>query len=119
MQNADDAGATEVKFRLDRRQHSTNDLLAPGLAQFQGPALYAWNNACFEEDDWEHIGKMYDSGKEKEPLKVGRFGLGFLSVFHMTGNDIPLPALIQSQSFNEGTGVNKALNYCKQNQWLL
>ena len=91
MQNADDAGATEVKFRLDRREHSTNDLLAPGLAQFQGPALYAWNNACFEEDDWEHIGKMYDSGKEKEPLKVGRFGLGFLSVFHMTGNDIPLP----------------------------
>lgn len=87
IQNADDAGATEVKFMLDRREHpcSQNDLLTPELVHFQGPALYAWNNAVFEDDDWEHIGSMYNSSKEKEPLKVGRFGLGFLSVFHMTG----------------------------------
>ena len=87
IQNADDAGATEVKFRLDRQEHpcSPDDLLTPELVDFQGPALYAWNNAVFEDDDWEHIGSMYNSSKEKEPLKVGRFGLGFLSVFHMTG----------------------------------
>jgi len=28
---------------------------------------------------------VYDSNKQKDALKVGRFGLGFKSVFHMTG----------------------------------
>ena len=28
---------------------------------------------------------LNDSVKEKDPMKVGRFGLGFKSVFHMTG----------------------------------
>ena len=28
---------------------------------------------------------LQDSVKEDDPLKVGRFGLGFKSVFHMTG----------------------------------
>ena len=52
---------------------------------FQGQALYAYNDAQFEERDWEGIGKLQESNKEKEPLKVGRFGLGFKSVFHVTG----------------------------------
>ena len=29
---------------------------------------------------------LSDSMKVKDPMKVGRFGLGFKSVFHMTGN---------------------------------
>ena len=29
---------------------------------------------------------LQDSIKEQEPMKVGRFGLGFKSVLHMTGN---------------------------------
>lgn len=28
---------------------------------------------------------LRDSIKEKDPLKVGRFGMGFKSVFHLTG----------------------------------
>ena len=52
---------------------------------FQGSALYAYNDGQFEEKDWEGIGKLQESIKEKEPLKVGRFGLGFKSVFHVTG----------------------------------
>ena len=28
---------------------------------------------------------LCDSNKVKDPMKVGRFGLGFKSVFHMTG----------------------------------
>ena len=87
IQNADDAGATEVKFMLDENSHpcSKEDVLTPELVDFQGPALYAYNNAVFSKDDWERIGHMYSSSKEKEPMKVGRFGLGFTSVFHMTG----------------------------------
>ena len=29
---------------------------------------------------------LEDSFKEKDPLKIGRFGLGFKSIFHLTGN---------------------------------
>ncbi len=52
---------------------------------FKGEALYAYNNAVFAEKDWTGIRMLQDSIKEKDPLKVGRFGLGFKSVFHMTG----------------------------------
>ena len=31
---------------------------------------------------------LCDSVKSKDPMKVGRFGLGFKSVFHVTGKDI-------------------------------
>lgn len=85
IQNADDAGATVVKFRLDTRQHPGNDLMFPTLNLFQGPALLAYNNAIFQDEDWEHFGRIENSGKETAALKVGRFGVGFLSVFHITG----------------------------------
>jgi len=52
----------------------------------KGPALYAYNNAQFAKDDWKGIRMLSDSIKVKDPMKVGRFGLGFKSVFHMTGN---------------------------------
>ena len=31
---------------------------------------------------------LCDSNKVKDPMKVGRFGLGFKSVFHITGRYI-------------------------------
>jgi len=39
----------------------------------------------FSDEDWLGIRMLNDSVKEKDPMKVGRFGLGFKSVFHMTG----------------------------------
>ena len=51
----------------------------------QGPALCVYNDAEFTARDWEGIRMLHTSVKEKDPLKVGRFGLGFKSVFHMTG----------------------------------
>ena len=88
IQNADDAGAREVRFLIDQRQHSIDDLLDPGLSKYQGPALYAWNDAVFQKEDWKFLGKIEQSGKKKAVLKVGRFGLGFLSAFHITGKFI-------------------------------
>ena len=72
---------------IDDRQHSVNDLPQElkGLEKFQGPALLSWNDAMFTDDDWRSISKIYQSTKEEEPLKVGRFGLGFISVYHITG----------------------------------
>ena len=54
--------------------------------QFQGPALLAYNNAEFTNADWKGLISLGISGKEKDPLKVGKFGLGFKSVFHLTGS---------------------------------
>ena len=51
----------------------------------QGPALYAYNDAMFSKGDWKGIRMIFESIKVKDPMKVGRFGLGFKSIFEMTG----------------------------------
>jgi len=90
IQNADDAGATEITFMIDPRHHSTDHdgLWPPGLAKFQGPALLSWNNAQFTENDWESISKIHQSLKDTDPMKVGRFGLGFISIYHISGKHL-------------------------------
>ena len=55
------------------------------LSFLQGPALYAYNDALFTERDWTGIRMLQDSIKEADSTKIGRFGLGFKSVFHLTG----------------------------------
>lgn len=78
-----------MSFLLDSRANffgkDPESLYAPTLAKFQGPALYAQNNALFEESDWENLERLMRSSKKDDPLKVGRFGIGFNSVYHMTG----------------------------------
>lgn len=51
----------------------------------QGPAVYAFNNAKFTAEDWDGIQKPARSVKKEDVLKVGRFGIGFSSVYHLTG----------------------------------
>ncbi|XP_027878984.1 sacsin-like [Xiphophorus couchianus] len=87
IQNADDAQATEVIFIHDERSYGTESLWNANLGQYQGPALYAYNNAVFTEDDWERIQMAGRSGKINDPNKIGRFGIGFNSVYHIT--DVP------------------------------
>lgn len=52
VQNADDAGAREVRLCLDLRQHGTAGLPSPTLAQFQGPALLMYNDGVFTDTDF-------------------------------------------------------------------
>eukprot|EP00911_Craspedida_sp_UC1_P000225 UC1_evm1s169 len=90
VQNADDAGASVVKVLYDQRQHDASDtsqLLYPGLAEFQGPAIVCFNDALFTEDDFVSITRIGDSGKAGKRSKVGKFGVGFNSVYHLT--DLP------------------------------
>ncbi|XP_071950955.1 sacsin-like, partial [Antedon mediterranea] len=90
-QNADDAGAATIKLLYDGRQHGTDNLYcdegAGDLSPYQGPALCAFNDATFQESDWNSIQNLSRSGKKDDPTKVGRFGMGFVSVYHLT--DIP------------------------------
>lgn len=85
IQNADDAGAKVVRFYIDSRRYPVKSLANPKLAAYQGPALLAANDATFSDKDWEGIQKLEDSIKSEDPFKVGKFGIGFNSVYHITG----------------------------------
>jgi sacsin len=79
VQNADDAGAARVRLCLDRRPHGRASLLAPALAQWQGPALLAYNDAVFTDEDFASISRVGDSRKVAQTWKTGRFGYALYS----------------------------------------
>ena len=56
----------------------------PEIARFQGPALLSYNDAQFREEDWEGIQNLQQNNKATNPLKVGKFGIGFNSVYHIS-----------------------------------
>ena len=87
IQNADDAEATEVNILYDARSHTTDRLLFNGMADSHGPALVVHNNSTFSEEDFANITKLAGATKKDKPLKIGKFGVGFCSVYHIT--DIP------------------------------
>lgn len=99
LQNADDAGATKAIF------------------QFRNQDLLAWNDSEFSEQDWDNLTSIASGGKRNEEGKIGTWGTGFLSVFHLT--DIPEvnsagerlvldpreeDAKVYSSDFKNGTG---------------
>ncbi|KAK6179092.1 hypothetical protein SNE40_011528 [Patella caerulea] len=84
LQNADDAGATEVIFIKDFRQLETNSLPDDKLSQIQGPALCIYNNSCFSEQDLKGIQALGLGSKSDEVLKTGQYGVGFNVVYHVT-----------------------------------
>lgn len=98
-QNADDAGASKIEFVLDRRQHTTNNILDVGLAQYQGAALLAYNNRPFEDKDFHSLSRIGDSGKADDLNSTGKFGKGFNSVcpfsFSLSRGGAPSEKLIQ------------------------
>ncbi|CAL8309981.1 unnamed protein product [Boreogadus saida] len=87
IQNADDAGATRVVFIHDERNYGHESILTDEFGKYQGPALFAFNDARFTSEDWQGIQATGRSVKRKDPNKVGRFGIGFNSVYHIT--DVP------------------------------
>ena len=86
LQNADDAEATEVNICYDTRQHEVNPkkLFFSGMAKAHGPALIVHNNKTFTDEDFANITKLAAATKQAKALKIGKFGIGFCSVYHMT-----------------------------------
>ena len=89
LQNADDAGASEMNICHDTRHHRVRSekLFFPGTIDCHGQALVVHNNAEFTQDDFKNITKLAGATKEGQALKIGKFGVGFCSVYHIT--DIP------------------------------
>ncbi|XP_053401274.1 sacsin-like [Mercenaria mercenaria] len=91
VQNADDAGATVVKFLYDERHNNDakrkEKLFSSDLRECQGPALWVYNDSQFTEKDLENITKLNGATKADFQDKIGKFGLGFCSVYNLT--DVP------------------------------
>lgn len=51
LQNADDAGSTEIKFILDKRSHGTEKIFSEKWEPLQGPNLLVYNNGIFTKKD--------------------------------------------------------------------
>ena len=90
LQNADDAGATEVKFLYDERTNkdAMTCLIDEGMKKCQGPALWVYNDATFKAEDFVNITKLNEATKVHSTEKIGRFGLGFNAVYNLT--DVPM-----------------------------
>ncbi|XP_068723196.1 sacsin-like isoform X3 [Montipora capricornis] len=90
IQNADDAGATEVRFLYDERANegALTCLIDEGMKECQGPALWVFNDAEFRDEDFQNITKLNGGTKELRTEKIGKFGLGFNAVYNLT--DVPM-----------------------------
>ena len=96
LQNADDAGATELSIVLDERNGSRVSALCPEYSALCSPALLVRNNRPFrlasevgpEHDDFANILNVAGGHKWVQATAAGRFGIGFNSVYFLT--DSPL-----------------------------
>ncbi|KAF7320872.1 BTB domain-containing protein [Mycena chlorophos] len=86
LQNTDDARGTKQVFVLDTRNHGTSTLLHGKLSDTQGPALLAYNDALFSEEDWDALQSIHRSSKKTDSSKIGKYGIGFRSCYHITDN---------------------------------
>ncbi|KIY62733.1 hypothetical protein CYLTODRAFT_458738 [Cylindrobasidium torrendii FP15055 ss-10] len=84
IQNSDDAKASKQVFVLDSRHHPTSHIFHSNLASTQGPALLAYNDALFTQDDWDALQSIHRSSKKTDTSKIGKYGIGFRSSYHVT-----------------------------------
>ena len=89
IQNADDAEASEINICFDARNHKLEQktLFFPGMHESHGPALVVHSNSTFSNEDFDNIQKLAAATKQRKEFKIGKFGIGFCSVYHIT--DVP------------------------------
>jgi hypothetical protein len=97
IQNADDAGASELVVTLDERSPTDLPAECSAYAPLLQPALIVRNDARFriagevpkgDQDDFTAILEVAGGHKRFNPTAAGRFGIGFNSVYFLT--DTPL-----------------------------
>ena len=87
LQNADDAGASEIHFVKDFYYYPREKVFDGEYRELQGPALLVYNNRSFSEEDLEGIQNLGIGSKGEDPTKTGQYGVGFNAVYHLT--DVP------------------------------
>ncbi len=78
IQNADDAQATRVEFCFDSRQ------FGQWKSKQSMKSLWVYNNSVFAEDDFENLELLGSENKMEKADKIGKFGVGFNSVYNFT-----------------------------------
>jgi hypothetical protein len=85
LANASDAGANSFEILVDQYQALDQTLLCTDMVQFhQGPSLVIHNDGVFTESDFRGIVKTGIGSKERKSDSIGQFGLGALTMFHIT-----------------------------------
>jgi hypothetical protein len=93
--NADDAMASEVVIMIDEQCYSKKSLLNRRLNRLHDvPALLIQNDSVFSRDDLHGIRKVGVGSKAREPQKIGRMGVGILSMYYWTD----LPCLLTGEN---------------------
>jgi hypothetical protein len=82
LQNADDAGATELIVTYDKQIHT--ELIGTDYEDIACPSLLLSNNAKFNDKDFDSILELYAENKIENSQSTGRFGLGFRSSYSIT-----------------------------------
>ncbi len=82
LQNADDAGATELIVTYDKQIHK--ELFDTEYKDIAYPSLLLSNNAKFNDNDFDSILELYAENKIEDSQSTGRFGLGFRSSYSIT-----------------------------------
>ena len=95
IQNADDACASKIRFLIDWRKHPDKSLFTDELKEWQGPALLAYNDSKFSEEDLKNICKVAGETKKDNPMKTGRFGVGFCATYRLSD----LPSFVTGKHF--------------------
>ena len=100
VQNADDAKAKRLVFAVVQEGSSCahNKLLS-------GPALLVANNGPFYDKDWDSLRKAIGGSKTADTEKIGRFGIGLKSVFHLCEAFVYLGAESTETNWTLKTGV--------------
>ncbi|KAI0029844.1 hypothetical protein K488DRAFT_55472, partial [Vararia minispora EC-137] len=86
LANAIDAGAATMEIIVDGCDFSNacERLIAPGLAEcHSNGALVFYNDSVFSKDDWKGIKRVGEGSKRSKVGKIGRFGVGSLSAYHV------------------------------------
>ncbi|KAK5576186.1 hypothetical protein RB653_007327 [Dictyostelium firmibasis] len=96
VQNAHDAGSTEVKLILDCNSHIQKyleyepkefDEFQQDLQSYFESSLLFYNNSFFKEKDIINVQKMSGSIKKQDKSSIGQYGLGINSMY--TFSDCP------------------------------
>jgi hypothetical protein len=68
---------------LDKTSYPTAALVDQEVAEYQGPALLAYNDAAFSDKDFDSLSRIGDSGKIQDGSTTGKFGRGFNAVSYL------------------------------------
>ncbi|EIN04203.1 hypothetical protein PUNSTDRAFT_138930 [Punctularia strigosozonata HHB-11173 SS5] len=77
---------TDDVFLLDTRSYPSKSIFDDDLVDTQGPALLAFNDRRFTDADWDALQKINQSSKKVDTSKIGKYGLGIRSCYHITDN---------------------------------